>query len=282
MTKYLSDFERYGFKADEIIPFLAAHGIHIGEVAIGDAVPNIAVFPEWKQTMSLNPFLTHTEAASAFANIDMNVPYWLSENENIALSEWEGVLVRSIAVEELQAEEMGGNQQGNIKWRIKPSDLIAWCEMKGIPYPLPNRQIYPRTDTGLRDALSASETERARLKAEVVALKTVGDQRAEMQAEINRLRSEQRVSEEKLAAIASERDRLKADALDGKARTTALTIIGGLVASTYGSDIHALRIAKLGEMVADIERAGARVDEKTLRKYIKDASEVIDKPNGKT
>jgi hypothetical protein len=61
-------------------------------------------------------------------------------------------------------------------------------------------------------------------------------------------------------------------------RNTLLKIIGGLVASTYNTDIHASRLTNVKQVVDDLARVGVSVTEKTLSEKIKYAAEMIEKP----
>ena len=58
--------------------------------------------------------------------------------------------------------------------------------------------------------------------------------------------------------------------------STALKILGGLIRSTYGIDIHAKKLERLKEMNDDLLLEGVSVDSDTLSKWIKEASNHID------
>ena len=131
---------------------------------------------------------------------------------------------------------------GNSEWGIKFDDLAAWCLKKGWPYPLPGCISLPTTDVGLGDALAGCERERAQWKARAETLEAADDHRVSLKAEIDQIRGEVRGKIEELALLTSERDALKVDALAGKAKTTALKIIGGLAMKGYGMDIHSDRL----------------------------------------
>jgi hypothetical protein len=73
----------------------------------------------------------------------------------------------------------------------------------------------------------------------------------------------------------------KLDVIEGKSRTTALQLIGGLVMSTYKMDIHAKRLDQVAEVVEDITRQGINISSETVSKWIKEAAQVIDKPAAK-
>ena len=273
--KYLSDFERCGFDETEIVAFLDKRGIKVeGLRETSERLSADGPFPEWKHIMALLPHLTESEAASAFAGIDMTAPgRWLSDEEQAEFSRWKNVIERAARAVELVAIPVG-----DAEWVIEFDDLAAWCTKKGWPYPLPGRTALPATDAGLRDALSICETERARWKAKANSMEAAGNQHTSLVAEIDRLRGELRDNTDELAALTSERDALKVDTLSGKAKTTALRIIGGLAMKGYGMDIHADRLERIGEIVKDLQMSGADVTEKTLRMWIKEAAKVIEPP----
>lgn len=277
--KFLSDFYSCGFEEAEIIRFLAKHGIDIGDATVSPAPAAGDSFPGWKQIMALLPRLTDTEAASAFVGLDMAGSGWLADDDQAELSRWQSVIRRAIRAGELAADETDFEHDGTPKeWAIFPTDLAAWCAAKSLAYPLPGGVELPATDAGLRNALTSCEQERAQWKARVGALEAVGDQRASLQVEIDRLRGELRAKTDEVAALGGDRDALKADSLSGKARSTALKIIGGLAMKGYGMTIHAERLEGISDLVKDLEKVGAGVTEKTLREWIKEAANVIDPP----
>lgn len=280
--KSLSDFLSCGFEEAEIISFLAKHGIEIGD-ASGALAPDTGnTFPDWKKIMALLPKLTDTEAASAFVGLDLAGPGWPSDNDQAELSRWQSVIRRAIRAGELAADETDFEHDGTPKeWSILPTDLAAWCLAKNLAYPLPGGAELPATDAGLRSALTSCEQERAQWKARAGALEAAGDQRASLQSEIDRLRVELRAKTDDVAALVQECDVLRADSLSGKGRSTALKIIGGLAREVYRMDIHADRLERIGEMVKDLEKAGAGITEKTLRDWIKESATIIEPPKAK-
>ena len=74
---------------------------------------------------------------------------------------------------------------------------------------------------------------------------------------------------------------IKISDLDGKAKTTALRLIGGLAIGGYGMDIHAKRLDKLDDIVRDFEKNGISITSETMSKWIKEAAQIIDKPKSK-
>ncbi|SFN45332.1 hypothetical protein SAMN05216386_1031 [Nitrosospira briensis] len=75
-----------------------------------------------------------------------------------------------------------------------------------------------------------------------------------------------------------QRDVQYADTLTGTERITALKMVGGMAMMGYGMDIHAGRLERIGEIIKDLERAGAAVTEKTVREWLKEAAGVINSP----
>jgi hypothetical protein len=277
--KFLSDFHSCGFEEAEIITFLAKHGISIGDAPVSPAPVAGDSSPDWKRIMAVLPKLTDTEAASAFVGLDLAGPGWLSDDDQAELSRWQSVIRRAILAGDLAAYESDFERDGTPKeWSIFPADLAAWCAAKGLAYPLPGGVDLPATDAGLRNALTSCDQERAQWKAKVGALEATGDQRASLQAEVDRLRGELRAKTDEVAVLTRDRDALKTVTLSGKGRSTALKIIGGLAMKGYGMTIHADRLEGIADMVKDLEKVGAGVTEKTLREWIKEASNVIDPP----
>lgn len=262
--------------------FLAKHGINIGDATVPKAPAAGDSFPDWKRIMALLPKLTDTEAASAFVGLDLAGPGWLSDDDQAELSRWQSVIRRAIRAEELAADETDFEHDGTPKeWSILPTDLAAWCLAKNLAYPLPGGVELPATDAGLRSALTSCEQERAQWKVRAGALEAAGDQRAILQSEIDRLRGELRTKTDEVAALVRDRDALKAESLSGKGRSTVLKIIGGLAKEAYRMDIHAERLEGIGDMIKDLEKAGAGITEKTLRDWIKESATIIEPPKAK-
>ena len=280
---YLSEFQTSGFDEVEIVRFLAKHGINIGDSSIDLRSALEDAFPDWKRVMSLLPSLTDREAASAFADIDMNTAGRLSDDSGAELSRWQTVIQRAIRAGELEADVADFEKDGKPKaWSIAPAKLAAWCATKGLAYPLPGGINLPATDAELRDALTDCERDRAQWKAKADGLELVGDQRQTLRVEIDRLRDELRAKEDEVAALSKQRDALKEDVLSGKTKSTALKIIGGLAIRGYGLNIHAERLERIGEIVRDLESVGAGVTEKTVREFIKEEANIIELGQART
>lgn len=280
--KYLSDFHELGFEETEIVQFLSNHGIKIGDATTTPSRQEIESIPDWKGVLSLLPTLTVAEVASAFIGLDLEAPGWFSDDEQAELSRWQSVIQRAIRSGQLEAEASDFAHDGTATdFSITPASLAAWCSAKNLTYPLNGRVALPGTDAGLREALTNCERERAQWKSKAESLEEVRDQRKALQSEIGQVRDELRIRTEEVASLATERNSLKSEALAGKARLTALKIIGGLAMKGYAMDIHAERLNGIVDMVKDMEGVGAGVTEKTLRDWLKEAANVIEPQKAK-
>ena len=108
------------------------------------------------------------------------------------------------------------------------------------------------------------------------AVALVGDQCGSLQAEIGQLREDLRKKADELESLTLERDQLKAEALNGKSKTTALKIIGGMAIDAYRVDIHSNRMNNISEIDQALQTLGANVNAKTLREWLTDAAKVVD------
>ena len=265
-----------GFLRSDVWPLLAKAGID-GPAVLAIPKPAPPDWPEWKQVMALLPKLTNSEAASAFAGVDLEASGYRSDDEFAEVSRWGTVICRAIMAEALPANAVKFDEDGEPSgWSIAPADLAAWCVARRVEYPLPTHLPLPTTDAGLREALVQCDQERAQWKAKAETLAAAGDQCASLQAEIERLRGDLSEKADELATLTVQRDQMKADALAGKSRTTALKIIGGMAIMGYTLNIHAARLDGIGDLVTDLQNAGADVTEKTLRGFLKDAANVIE------
>lgn len=265
-----------GFLRSDVWPLLAKAKIEV-PVVLPPLKPQLPDCPEWKQVMALLPTLSDAEAASAFAGVDLQAPGYRSDDEWAEVSRWGTVICRAITAGALPAKAIKFDKDGEpLEWSVTPTDLSAWCVANHVEYPLPTHLSLPTTDAGLREALVQSEQERARWKAKAETLAASGDQCTSLKAEIEWLRGDLRERADELAALTVERDQLKANALAGKLKTTALKIIGGMAIDAYRVDIHSNRMSGIGEIEQALQTVGADVNPQTLRKWLKDAANVID------
>jgi len=226
MTTSPSDvLDCVGFLRSDVWPLLAKGGIEVPEV-LSILKPASLDWPEWKKVMGLLPTLSDTEAASAFAGVDLRASSYRSPDEFAEVSRWREVIHRTIMAAALPAEAVNFEKDGEpSEWSITPVDLAAWCVANHLKYPLPTRLSLPTTDAGLRAALTQSDQERALWKEKAETLALVGDQCGSLQAEIGQLREDLRKKADELESLTLERDQLKAEALNGKSKTSALTVI---------------------------------------------------------
>ena len=265
-----------GFLRSDVWPLLAKGGIEVPEV-LSILKPPSLDWPEWKKVMALLPTLSDTEVASAFAGVDLKASSYRSPDEFAEVSRWSEVIHRSIMAAVLPAKAVNFEKDGEpSEWSITPVDLAAWCVANNREYPLPTRLPLPPTDAGLRAALTQSDQERAQWKEKAETLALVDDQCVSLQDKIRLLRENMRRKADELEVLTLERDQLKVEALNGKSRTTALKIIGGMAIDAYRVDIHSDRMNNIGELERALQTLGASVNAKTLREWLKDAAKVVD------
>jgi hypothetical protein len=72
---------------------------------------------------------------------------------------------------------------------------------------------------------------------------------------------------------------LQKEIIEGKAKNTALHLIGGLVMGAYSMDIHAKKLSGLSEIVDDLARLGISITSETVSAWIKDAAQIIANPH---
>lgn len=285
MTAPSDVLDRLGFRRVEVMPLLQVAGICADGVVLPEVKPQQA-WPDWKRRLAVLDELTHREAAGALAGVDLSTPYYLSDEEQADYLDWTNKVMRACRAGTLHAACTEENEDGTPSaWGIALPDLAVWCASRTppIPYPLPGDPALstPTTDVGLREALATSERERAEWKDKAAALEEAQQQSAALRVEVDRLRQELRSRADEVAALTAEVKRLRSDALAGKGRSTALKIVGGLAMGAYRMSIHAERLDRLGEMVADLENAGAAVNEKTLRTWLKEAARIIEPSRSK-
>jgi len=96
----------------------------------------------------------------------------------------------------------------------------------------------------------------------------------DLTSEVDRLKAELDTANAKITSLQSE-------VLKGYARTSALKVIGGLAMVGAELDIHSGKIEGITDVVRDLALKGVDVTDDTLRKYLKDASNIIGKPRAK-
>lgn len=163
-----SDYDGYGFRTEEILPFLARHGITVGN-ATGSAtkVGSITTIKwlDWQEKMAYQSQLSLDEAVAALTRIDPQHEQWASDEEQSDLARWDRILRTAINTDDLITQDNSGSLI------IYPIDLAAWCDKKGIARPLPwNFNQPPATDPELRQALEDAQNEATELKKQIQSL----------------------------------------------------------------------------------------------------------------
>lgn len=205
-----------GFLRSDVWPLLAKGGID-APLVLPTAKQDRPDCPEWMHVMALLPTLSETEAASAFAGVDLQAPGYRSDEEMAEVTRWETVLCRAIRAQAIPAKAVTFDKDGYpSEWSITPADLAAWCVAKRVEYPLPTHLSLPTTDAGLREALVQCDQERAQWKAKAEKLAAADDECSRLQAEIERLRGDLRTKSDELAAVTVQRDQMKAEALGNR------------------------------------------------------------------
>ena len=286
MTSPSDEYNRLGFKADEIYPFLERHGITLARP--DGPIPSVieklaeATFPNWKHVLAAHHYLTDKEAACAFADVDPHAPGYTSNDEDAEIWRYRTLITRAILSddhgERLDAEPIEFDSRDNpTEWKIKPAALAAWCARKRLEYPLPGGVSVQAPDAELVERLRGAEADRVRLMQEVAELSAVADERANLRKQVSALTAKTRELSDSLDAANMKIQELSGGQAQGKSRSKMLQVIGALAIDTYRVDIHASRMTNFGDMLSAIQAAGADVQEDTLRVYLKEAAAFITK-----
>lgn len=104
-----------------------------------------------------------------------------------AWGKWWDALVDAVDMCIIQAGTWSSNRN---EQSLLQSDIRTWCTYSGLnwPVPLPPGSP-PATDEGLREALAASERDRADLKAKLQRMTDLERQNQELRAELSQLRA---------------------------------------------------------------------------------------------
>lgn len=285
--KFHSDYYEYGFSRNEIEKFLLSYDIHLTIES-----PTLHVqdkkYPDWAEELKAKEIFTVWQAACILIGVNPYSPdnEYLQHDErfNVAKDLIDEAATLNKLKYELRNGKYGGNSFLHGDLRIWAASIQReWC----IP-PLESIEslslldIKPQTDDVVLERLQQSESENAGLQADKVKLRenlekaqeTIILQKQQLTDATNRLTASIREH----AIFKTEFDGLKADALEGKTKSTLQKILGGVVMKGYGKDIHASRIAGISEIVSDLALSGVSIKEDTLSKHLKAAAELIPKP----
>ncbi|WP_429497999.1 hypothetical protein ACQUFY_16840 [Robbsia andropogonis] len=164
-----SDYQKVGFKADEIYWFLTQNGITLlpwrekpePPAVSSPALPEIA---SWKLAMRAMPCFTVNEAAHILADCDPFEPDYGEYNiDPEAYAERQRN--KRILFAAIDANDLPGGQWADDRnqQEIPHAALRAWCDENGIVWPIPTLTPRPASN---EEALAEIE----RLRAEIVRL----------------------------------------------------------------------------------------------------------------
>ena len=134
---FVDEYQKFGFRPSEIVGLLAAHEIPIdlGDKA-ADPVIGSKPMPEWKRIMALEPCLPVSDWVHALIGADPYETCYLHDDLRADFQRYEDMLHRAISRKEVQATE-STTARNEKTWTITAESLVAWCQAKGISYPLP-------------------------------------------------------------------------------------------------------------------------------------------------
>lgn len=140
------------------------------------------------------------------------------------------------------------NEMGALSYPFKPRDVVEWADRLGIPFSAP-----------LVNEVIEFAPEHVNWKAEFETLKPKYDQ---LEGEIERIQSEP-----------NEPTREKP--LRTRERETVLKLIIGMATEQYGYDPSASRSETVKNIVSDLELHGLSLDAETVRKWLREAAEIL-------
>lgn len=273
-----SDYDRLGFKVDEMFSFLARHGVELArpEGAGSRAVERAAEMfvADW-----FKPFIGRNQvslrwAAAILAGVDVDASGFISDEEGAELSKWQDALIDAVEHHEIAAGSWGADRGEQM---LAHGDIRAWCASRGHVWPIPEPNPQPTTDKEWLERLRVSDADRASLERRLAQALVVTDDRTKLREQVSALTDERSNLSMSLASANARIQELERDQLQGKSRTMALKLIGGLAMTGHGIDIHADRFEGIGEIVSDLSEKGITVSEQTLRDRFKEAADLIDR-----
>lgn len=279
-SKYLE----YGFNYKEISDFLAERSVSLGARHSPD--PLIG-FPEWAHGLASISAFTVDQTQYILAGCNPFDSTYLNSAMKVELA-----IANHFLWDAIENGKLTPYKKSNGQDALKQDDVRTWCDSIGKAWciPLPDKptvksELVAQMATGedvVLDRLQQSERENAILLAEKNELT---DSLTKVQATKNQQKQQLTDTTDSLtvairekASFQTEFDVLKADALEGKTKSTLQKILGGVVMKGYGKDIHANRISGISEIVSDLALCGVLIKEDTLSKHLKAAAQLITKP----
>lgn len=279
-----SKYHEYGFNFKEISDFLAESSVSLGARHSPDPVTG---YPEWAYELAPITSFTVNQTRVLMLGCNPFDDFYINDSQSKELAIAEHLLWDAIDNGKLISfKKTNGDDM------LKQEDVRTWCESIGrawcIPLPektnVKNEIVIQATNGGdvFLERLQQSERENAVLLEDnnqlsgdlTKALETITHQKQQLIDAAERLK----VAIREQASFQAEFDILKADALEGKTKSTLLRIIGGIAMSGCGLVIHANRIDGISQAVNDLALMGVSIKEDTLRKHLKAAAELIPKP----
>jgi hypothetical protein len=138
---------------------------------------------------------------------------------------------------------------GELPELMRPALYVEWARRQGIDFPDDLKEVVQQLE---RDR----ETER-------LDIRTLRQEKAELEKEVERLRRETSPDE---------------DRLHPKERQSLLKLVLGLAMGTYSYDPRRARSGVPKELVSDLQTLGISLDEDTIRKWLRAAAEQVDLP----
>lgn len=165
-----SEFDRLGFRASDIYPFLDRLGISLGHL---DQLPRrdtaVGQSTDWMRSYIGRHEIPLGDAAMILAGIPtVGAGSFLSDEEQEQFALWRNALIDGInnrlqdGRQEIEASSWSASQDH--EQMLSHADVRAWCSRRGHKWPIPEPTSVPVADTQVL-------AENARLRAQVDALK---------------------------------------------------------------------------------------------------------------
>lgn len=175
LSEIHDDYHRYGFKADEIYPFLARHGISIEQSgpALISEKPATNV-PDWVQPYKGRRQISLGDAATVLAGLSPAYAGYRGDDEYAAIGEWRAALIDAIDDQRNQGGEIEASTWGSdrdAEQMLDHADIRAWCARRGHVWPIPELDPQPATSAEALAEIERLKAEVERYKAELAEVK---------------------------------------------------------------------------------------------------------------
>ena len=124
-----------GFLRSDVWPLLAKGGID-APLVLPTAKQDRPDCPEWMHVMALLPTLSETEAASAFAGVDLQAPGYRSDEEMAEVTRWETVLCRAIRAQAIPAKAVTFDKDGVYGVKCAPHYAMGMVALIEVGQPV--------------------------------------------------------------------------------------------------------------------------------------------------